>query len=150
MLYEADFISHQIRQIDSQGNVSGFAGSGDAGDRDGPSKTARFFGPVGIAYDSRNGYLYVTDSGNNEIREIHPDGSVKTIAGNHDPGDSDGLGDGAHFSRPTGITYDAADDVLYVADSGNALIRRVTISGNVATIHAHCVASAEQCWDSTR
>lgn len=148
-LYVCDFIGHQIRAIAKNGNVTSI-GDGNAGDRDGPGGHARFFGPVGLAFDTANRTLYVTDSGNNAIRTISPNGVVGTLAGGGSPGSRDGAGTAARFFRPTGITYDAADDVLYVADSGNALIRRVTPGGQVTTLHVRCVASAQACWDPTR
>ncbi len=149
LLFDADFIGHDIRRIDANGVVTTFAGNAP-GNRDGVGRQASFFGPVGIAYDSNDGNLYVTDSGNNEIRVISKDGAVRTLAGNGDAGSQDGSGAAARFFRPTGITYDARDNVFYVADSGNALIRRVTPSGEVMTLKVRCVADAAACWDNDR
>ncbi len=120
--------------------VARLAGSGAAGFADGPSQDASFILPVGVAWDSHN-RLYASDAAAQRIRVILPDGTVRTVAGSGAlektglwvaGGFSDGPGITARFDRPMGIAVGPNDDV-YVADSLNHCIRRVTPTGNVST-----------------
>ncbi|MCL2625434.1 MAG: NHL repeat-containing protein [Cystobacterineae bacterium] len=117
--------------------VSTFAGSGIPGNADGPGEEAQFRFPEDIAIDSE-GNLYVTDSNNHRIRKVAPDGEVSTLAGGtvaDGPitGNADGPGEDARFYYPRGITIDA-QDTLYVADSNNHRIRKMTRDGVVETL----------------
>jgi hypothetical protein len=137
-LYFTDTSNSTIRQIAiSSKAVTTIAGvAGAAGYFDNasyPVFAAYFWNPEGIATDGTN--LYITDSGNNAIRKIViATGAVSTIAGNPNvaPGSSDGTGSGALFSNPLGICY-VGPNTLYVVDSGNSTIRKVTISTGVVT-----------------
>ena len=110
------------------------AGSaGGSGDIDGTGTAARFNDPVGIVADS-TGNLYVTDgSPGGPIRKITPAGVVTTFAGSTFAGSADGIGANAGFTNPTGIRIDGAG-TLYVADTGNSTIRKVTPDGVVTTL----------------
>ena len=133
-LYVADTFTHTVRKITSGGIVTTFAGT-DAisGSSDGAGVAARFSGPSGVAVDA-NGTVYVADTGNATIRKITASGAVTTLAGLPGVGGSnDGTGSGALFSQPTNLAVDAAGTV-YVADTGNALIRRITSSGVVTLL----------------
>ena len=89
--------------------------------------------PSGLAVDCY-GNIYITDTGNNTIRKIAPDGSLSTLAGaNGAPGSADGQGADAHFNGPFGIAVDL-DGNIYVADQGNSTIRKITADGTVTTI----------------
>jgi sugar lactone lactonase YvrE/predicted esterase len=89
--------------------------------------------PVGIAGDAV-GNLYVADSSSNTIRKITSAGLVSTLAGTAGvAGSQDGLGSGALFNQPGGLTVDANGNV-FVADTGNATIRRITPGGSVTTV----------------
>jgi streptogramin lyase len=108
------------------------AGDGIDGWHDGPAAQARFSDPWGIAIDAR-GNVYIADAGNaNRIRKIAADGTVSTLAGEHE-GFKDGLGAAAEFNTPSGLVLDAAGN-LYVADTGNHAIRKITPQGAVTTL----------------
>ena len=99
---------------------------------DGAADVARFNAPQGIAQDSA-GTLYVTDTGNHTIRKITAAGVVSTLAGTAGAsGLVDATGASARFSSPMGIAL-GPDGDLYVGDSDNHRIRRVTPAGVVTT-----------------
>lgn len=130
-LYVTDRANNLIRKITSAGVVSTLAGSGTAGSADGTGTSAQFNAPYGIAVDT-SGTLYVVDSGNNEIRKITSAGVVTTLAGQLIAGNLDGTGSAAQFSTPYGIVIALSGD-LYVTDSGNNTVRKVTTGGVVTT-----------------
>ncbi|MFC0253286.1 NHL repeat-containing protein [Massilia consociata] len=131
-LYVADTGNHAIRKIDQDGSVTTLAGDGTPGELDGIGRAARFNGPVGLAVDHA-GIVYVADTYNDRIRRIGKDGSVTTVAGGARPGNADGLATAAGFDTPSAIAV-AVDGTLYVADTGNNAIRRVSPDGMVTTI----------------
>ncbi|HEY4301424.1 MAG TPA: hypothetical protein VGM73_11145 [Candidatus Didemnitutus sp.] len=132
-IYIVDTQHNSIKRVTTSGGVSTFAGSGSAGSADGSATTATFNAPTGITLGNLN-VLYVTDTGNSLIRQIATDGTVTTIAGSPTArGNTDGTGSGATFSSPTGIVIDSAFATLYVADTGNNTIRKVTTAGVVTT-----------------
>ena len=101
-------------------------------------KNAELSSPEGIAVSSDGGTIYVADSGNNVIRKIviaaGGSASMSTFAGTAgNYGSSDGTGSAARFSDPEGIAVDASGN-LYVADSGNNTIRKITPTGVVSTL----------------
>jgi hypothetical protein len=128
-VYVADTENHTIRKIDSAGVATTIAGAaGFSGSADTPP---RFLFPGGIT--ALGGDLYVTDSGNHTIRKVTTGGLVTTIAGNPgQTGSADGSGAAALFNDPQGIVESGGD--LYVADSGNHAIRKVTTGGDVTTL----------------
>jgi serine/threonine-protein kinase len=101
------------------------AGNGTSGSADGTGNAATFSYPFGIAV-AANGLIYVGDASNNLIRQITPSGVVTTIAGMISGGFADGPGSTAKFSSPMGLAVDANGD-LYVADTNNHRIRKITI-----------------------
>ncbi len=114
------------------------AGDGVPGTRDGDAAQARFSDPFGVAVGV-DGTVYVADAGDTQgIRGISPDGRVFTVAGG-EHGFRDGLGRAARFSTPSGLAIDASG-ILYVADTGNNAIRRVTSDGRVSTLAGDGVA----------
>ncbi|RMF82374.1 MAG: hypothetical protein D6737_02095 [Chloroflexi bacterium] len=121
ILYVADADGKRIHAITPEGAVSTFAGNGEIGFSNGPALEARFNGPSDIAIDSQ-GNFYIADLGNHSIRIITPDGHVNTAAGNGESGYGDGEGADAQFMYPQAVAIDA-NDTIYVADSGNNVIR---------------------------
>ena len=132
--YVADTENHTIRKITRAGVVTTLAGSaGLTGSSDGLGSAARFDLPFGIAVDDA-GNVYVAEAADNTIRKITPAGLVSTLAGTTGvTGSADGTGAAASFSSPDGLAVDAAHNV-YVADSGNSTIRKITPAGAVTTL----------------
>jgi sugar lactone lactonase YvrE len=116
--------------------VAVLAGDGVAGTRDGEAADARFADPFGVAI-APDGTVYVADGGN-LIRRISPDGRVTTVAGGA-RGFADGVGGAARFNTPSALAIDAGG-ALYVADTGNNAIRRMTADGRVTTVAGDGVA----------
>ena len=118
--------AHRYRQHIS--GVGGFLGTNDATGSD-----ARFNNPSGTAVDGA-GNVYVADYQNNTIRKITPAGVVTTLAGlGGVAGTNNGTGTAARFNQPYGLAVDGAGNV-YVADSFNQTIRKVTAQGVVSTL----------------
>jgi sugar lactone lactonase YvrE len=148
-LYVCDARNHVIRKIAPGGIVTTIAGlAGVSGSVNGTGSAARFCFPSDITI-APNGTLYVADTGNHCIRRITTAGVVTTLAGDLGSADDvdvsvgstyatvavdlDGSGSTARFNSPSGITY-APGDFLYVADTGNQLIRKVTLAGAATTV----------------
>ena len=133
-VYVADTDNYTIRKITPAGVVSTLAGlAGSSGSADGTGSAARFDYPYGVAVDG-SGNVYVADSGNNTIRKITPAGVVSTLAGMAgSSGSADGTGSAARFNYPTGVAVDGSGNV-YVADTGNNTIRKITPAGVVSTL----------------
>lgn len=133
-LYVADMNNHTIRRITPAGLVSTFAGTaGVAGSADGSGAAASFNHPSGVAVDGA-GNVYVADTDNSTIRKITPAGVVSTLAGTAGvSGSADGNGAAAGFDHPGGVAVDTLGNV-YVADTNNHLVRRITTSGSVSTV----------------
>jgi DNA-binding beta-propeller fold protein YncE len=130
-LYIADTGNHVIRRITPEGLIATVAGDGTPGHADGPAHQARFNGPIGIAM-ARDGRILVADTYNDRIRAIDVDGIVSTLAGSGRPGKDDGLAKEASFDTPSGLAIDASG-TLYVADTGNDMLRVVDQTGRVTT-----------------
>lgn len=133
-VYVADSNSHTIRKITSAGVVSTIAGTaGSLGSANGTGAVARFTYPRGVAVDS-SGNVYVADTQNHTIRKITSAGAVTTLAGTAGSvGSADGSGAAARFNYPYGIAVDSSGNV-YVADSNNHTIRKITSAGVVTTL----------------
>ena len=131
-VYVADYENNLVRKITQAGIVSTLAGSGAKGADDGLDTAATFNLPEALVVD-KAGNVYVVDNGNDLIRKVTPTGQVSTFAGSGQPGRSDGSGAAASFNSPFGIAIDANGN-LYVADSGNNLVRKITPDGAVTTI----------------
>jgi len=132
--YVADSGNNTVRRISHAGVVTTLAGSpGVTGSTNGTGTAARFNNPHGCSTD-KNGNIYIADTGNNTIREITPAGIVTTLAGTPGvAGSSNGTGSAALFKQPTALTVDGSGNI-YVADSGNDTIRKITSTGLVTTL----------------
>lgn len=119
-LFVADYGNLRIRRIAPDRSVKTVAGNGILGYTDGAADISRLNFPSGLAIDAA-GNVLVADTFNHSIRQISPDGNVRTIAGNNAPGYTDGNGT-IQFQRPTDVAV-RPDGAILVADSGNARIR---------------------------
>jgi sugar lactone lactonase YvrE len=133
-LYVADQNNHRVRVVTTQGEVATVAGAGTAGFRDGTGPASLFSRPAGLAVDAL-GRIYVSEAGNHAIRLVTRnaigEARVRTLAGRDgQPGFRDGPE--ARFNEPGHVSLDA-EGRLYVADSGNSLIRRIERDGTVTT-----------------
>ena len=134
-VYVSDTGNFTIRKITPGGMVSTLAGlAGNAGSANGMGTNAAFYEPEGVAVDS-SGNVFVADTWNDTIREVTPSGTVTTIAGW--PGNFGSTnattGTNALFYEPEGVAVDGSDDV-FVADTGNDVIREVAANGTVSTL----------------
>jgi sugar lactone lactonase YvrE len=127
--YIADTGNNVIRKVDSSGNVTTYAGSGNS--LNGNGTNASFSSPHGLAIDSA-GNLYVTEN-NTTIRKIDISRNVTTYAGDGGYGNQDGNLTDAQFAGPQGIAIDNTGN-LYVTDIYNYNIRKIDPSGNVTTL----------------
>jgi sugar lactone lactonase YvrE len=104
-----------------------------SGSADGTGSNARFSGAEGIASDIQ-GNLFVADRGASTIRKVTMQGVVTTVAGTvNQTGTTDGAAGVARFRNPTRLAVDGAGNV-YVSDTGNSTIRKISVSGSVTTI----------------
>jgi sugar lactone lactonase YvrE len=133
-LFVANEEHQTVEKITPDGEITTVAGRTEAiGNADGVRDAARFHDPHGVAID-RNGNIYVADTWNSTIRKITPAGEVTTLAGlaGRD-GSTDGLGSAARFNGPEGIAVDDHGNI-YVADTGNHTIRKISPTGMVTTV----------------
>ena len=143
-LYIADCGNNRIRKVTPSGMISTVAGNGSAGfSGDGGSATsARLYLSSSITLSALNGLavdsadnLYISDSFNNRIRKVTPGGVISTVAGNGSDGfgGDGGLASAASLSLPFAVAVDRTGN-LYIADSGNSRIRKVTPGGVISTV----------------
>jgi len=132
----ADTVNHRIRLVSSNGNISTLAGTGDMGYYgEGIEATkAQLRYPTGIALDG-SGNLYIADTYNHAIRKVSTDGKISLFAGDTTAGykGDGGKATAARLRYPTGIALDAAGN-LYIADSNNHRIRKVSTDGIITTV----------------
>jgi sugar lactone lactonase YvrE len=133
-IYVTDATRHTVLKLTPDGSgVSLLAGQmGQAGHVDGQGTVARFSSPQGLAIDAQ-GKLYVADQGNQQIRQITPDGVVTTLAGSGKDGDDDGAAASATFHSPWAVAVDEAGNV-YVSEVDVHLVRKISPTGTVATV----------------
>jgi len=116
----------------NRATVSTYAGNGKPGAANGKITDASFYNLMGLAVDS-GGSVFVADSRNNLIRKISADGMVSTLAGNGAAGKTDGPAAKASFTYPMAVAVDSKGNV-YVCDTQNNLIRKISTDGTVSTI----------------
>ncbi|MCY4437437.1 MAG: NHL repeat-containing protein [Chloroflexi bacterium] len=135
-VFVADAFNHRIRKISPSGDITTLVGTGEAGaDGDGgPAADARLRLPLGVAVDSA-GTLYIADTYNHRIRKVTSEGIISTIAGTGVSGFSGDGGPGAAalLASPTGIAV-ASDGTLYIADTRNHRVRKLTVDGTITTV----------------
>ena len=130
----ADTANHVIRKITPAGIVSVFAGTPGQSGSDNGSANTRFNSPEGIGIDG-GGNIFVADTGNHLIRKITSIGVVSTFAGGAGvTGSTDASGAAARFSSPRGIAVRSSSGEVFVADTGNHTIRRISGAGAVTTL----------------
>ena len=163
VLYFCDTSHNMIRSIDLKANplvvktVAGTTQSKRFGGDGGPARSANLNSPKGMFVEA-DGTILVSDTDNNLIRKITPDGIIRTIAGDVNAanqaatsttgsttlqGDSSGDGgpaSAAHLSGPRGIIADAAGNI-FIAETMGARIRRIDPQGNITTIGGTGVAN---------
>ena len=135
-LYVADRDNHRIRKIDRDGVITTIAGNGESGfsGDGGPATEARLSWPTGVAVDAW-GSVFVADTVNNRVRKVTPDGMIDTIAGNGAyafRGEGEPARD-AFVAGPVGLAVDSQGN-LYVADTDNHRVRKITPEGIITTI----------------
>ncbi len=139
VVYIADY-GGSVRKVTPDGIISPFAGTGDlgySGDH-GPATKAQLFSPFGLAIDSARN-IYISDTYNNRIRKVTPDGIINTLAGNGQPGST---GDGgsalaAKIFEPTRLAVDAAGNIYFVETVNPAntpRVRKVDTHGIISTV----------------
>jgi sugar lactone lactonase YvrE len=141
-LYIADLGNNRIRKVTPDGTITTVAGNGyesqsGFGGYNGdniPATSAELFWPEGVAVDGA-GNLYIADTTNSRIRKVTPGGIITTVAGNGTPGyNGDNIpATSAELSSPYSIAVDGAGN-LYIADSLNVRIRKVTPGGTITTV----------------
>jgi len=135
-VYIADSRNNVVREIRRDGTIDTVAGNGQRGySGDGGSpRSAALFAPVGVAI-SRDGSLFIADTNNHRVRRIDHGGNIVTFAGSGRAayGGDGGPATSADLNLPTGLAFDSAGNV-YIADSGNNRVRRVSPNGTITTV----------------
>jgi uncharacterized protein (TIGR03437 family) len=137
-IYVADTVNNRVRVINSSGIINTFAGNGSIGGgglvgNGGLALNANLYLPAGVAVDSK-GDVFIADTGNNEIREVTPNGIISVLAGDSlasYAGDTQ-LAILSEVNHPEDVIVDSLGNV-YIADTGNALIRQINTVGIINT-----------------
>ena len=135
-LYVADTWNHRVRKVAPDGTITTIAGTGSDGfsGDGGPATNAQLRFPQGVAV-AQDGTLYVADMWNHRVRKVAPDGTISTVAGTGSDGFSGegGLATDAQLNTPQAVAV-APDGALYIADSYNHRVRRVSPDGIITTV----------------
>ena len=135
-IYIADTSNNRIRKVTVGGIISTIAGTGIVGfsGDGGPATSARLNNSIRVAVDLV-GNVYIADASNQRIRKVTTDGNISTIAGTGTPGyNGDGIqATSAELSNPIGVAVDSVGNI-YIADTSNNRIRKVTVGGIISTI----------------
>jgi uncharacterized protein (TIGR03437 family) len=143
--YIADSRNLRVRRINPQGIIGTFAGAGPTAPSPGTQATSvRLSLPSSVAVDTF-GNVYFSDTSANRIRRVASDGAISTIAGADEPGmrGDDGPAARAILNNPTGIAFDGENN-LYIADTGNNRIRKITASGQISTVAGGGATTADK------
>jgi uncharacterized protein (TIGR03437 family) len=132
-VYVADGDNNRVRKVDSQGNITTFAGGGTSLADGAKATDAALDVPISVAADDA-GNVYIAEFGGNRVRVVSGDGNIRTIAGNGLAGfDGDGgLATNASLNGPTDVKVDGHGNV-YIADSLNSVIRRLSPTASAPT-----------------
>ncbi len=134
-LFIADEANQRIRKIAPDGKITTVAGTGAQGfsGDGGPAAAAQLIDPVAVAADPSGGF-YISDYLGHRIRRVSPGGYISTLAGNGTAGFADNGAAGAgQLNRPRGLALDRHGS-LYIADSGNHRVRRISTQGIITTV----------------
>ena len=128
-LYFSDSTYHVVRRLDTEGKIGTIIGTGERGFSSGGTQAAeaRLDQPSGLAV-SKDGVVYVSESGNNRVRVVAPDGTLETVAGSNSPGDAGegGPATAASLNVPQGLAL-YGGDVLLISDHFNNRIKAVRL-----------------------
>jgi uncharacterized protein (TIGR03437 family) len=135
-VYVADFDNNRIRRVMQGGAVTTIAGTITSIGDGGPSTEARLTSPNSIAVDS-SGNLYIADPSANRIRKVTPSGTITTVAGTGQTGrgGDNGPATSAILNNPSSVALDSGGN-LYIADTGNTVVRRVDATTGIITLFA--------------
>ena len=132
-VYVADSFNQRVRKIDPTGTIRTIAGTGERGysGDGGPAIDAQLASPNGLLVDAA-GNVYISDSGNYRVRKVDSSGMIETIAGTGEPGNFGNGGPAveARLRYPRNLALDSADN-LFIADTGNDTVRRISGSGMI-------------------
>jgi sugar lactone lactonase YvrE len=136
-VYIADMQNNRVRKVTPEGTISTFAGTGKLGalGDGGPATSASLYYPSGVAVDAQ-GNVYIADRNHARVRKVTPDGKISTIAGTGQVGPFKGDGGpatSATLSNPWSVAVDGQGN-LYVADTSNQRVRKVSAVGTITTI----------------
>ncbi len=139
-LYIAE--ADRLSQVSPQGIISTIAGGGSDATSNGIPALQAALLPFGGLVVNAQGVVYFTEFSNNRVRKVTPDGTITTVAGTGTAGYS---GDGgpataATLDTPYGLALDATGN-LYIVDTGNGRVRKVTAAGTISTFTSNIIAS---------
>ncbi|HUA36851.1 MAG TPA: hypothetical protein VMA35_00470 [Candidatus Sulfopaludibacter sp.] len=130
-LFIPDSMSNRIRKVNTSGIITTVAGNGNYGfsGDGGPATNAALFIPTGVALDA-SGDLFISDNGNNRIREVDTNGIITTVAGG-----GNGYGPATNHSLlcPEGLTTDASGNCFF-ADEGDSVIYKLSTNGFLTVV----------------
>jgi RHS repeat-associated protein len=131
------FVNGAVYRIDGNGTITRVAGGGGLDPvqaNGGDALSAELRTPYGLATGD-DGSIFVVDNGWHVVHRVTPDGKIHLIAGtgSHAYSGDGGQGRQASFDSPQGLTR-TKDGSLFVADTGNSVIRRITTDGIVSTV----------------